>query len=455
MASKSIAIIGGGITGLSSAWLLEQRGYTDITILEASSRLGGKIRTERDQGFLIENGPDALMTSKAGVRDFIKDLGLEEQLIEPKSRQFYVLHKGHLKSVPAGFASMVPADLRSFWKTDLLSWRGKLRLMMERFIKSRNSKKDESLAHFVRRRFGKEVLDKMAEPLFTGVYSAPADQLSIRATFPNFKQMESKYGSITKAVMATRKKQGVPQSSPFRSFKAGMQTLPDTIINQLESTKVFRNTTVSSIHKVGSGYQLHTQHKSVIPVDAMIVTIPSYQAGTLLNSLSPGIEEKLCNIPHATSAIVTLAFNREQVKMDLDATGFLIPSSEKTQLSACTWSSEKWEGRAPEDMVTFRCFFSNIDKGYLQEWPKDDWTKIAENELKNILSIEGNPEKAWFHTWQDAQPQYKMGHLKTLRSIEKALTDYPGIYLAGSPYRGVGIPDCIRQAKEVVEDLQT
>ncbi len=451
---KSISIIGGGITGLATAWFLEQEGYSDITLIEASARLGGKIKTERHGNFLVETGPDAIMSTKPGIMDFIRDLGIEDQLIEPNSRHFYVLHKRQLKPVPAGFASMVPADMSDFRKTSLLSWRGKLRLLMERFVKARDPEKDESLAHFVKRRFGKEVLDKMAEPLFTGVYSAPANQLSIKATFPHFKQMEAKHGSITKAVLANRKKHGLPKGSPFRSFQKGMQTLPDTIESQLKYTKKFYQTSVNHIKQKEGLYQVQTHNNSTIPADDLVLTIPAYKAGSLLEGLIPNLAENFGQISYATSVIATLAFERKAIRNSLDATGFLIPSSEQTKLSACTWSSEKWKGRAPENMATFRCFFSNVDKKELKEKSKAEWIQTAQAELKSIMAIDGEPYKSWLHTWEDAQPQYKMGHLKTLRVIEGQLAYYPGLHLAGSPYRGVGIPDCVKQAWETAMDIQ-
>jgi len=454
MANKPIAIIGGGITGLAAAWHLEQKGFKDITLLEHSNHPGGKIKTEQEDDFIIETGPDALMYTKPGIQEFIKELGLEDQLVAPKSRHFYILHQGELKPVPAGFGSMVPADLTSFLKSDLISWKGKARMLVERFIKPKTDQEEESLAHFVERRFGKEVLDQMAEPLFSGVYSAPANQLSIDATFPHFKQMEAKYGSITKAVMASRKQYGLPKNAPFRSFKNGMQTLPKTLEKQLKVTKLLKNTAVKKIESEGDHYQLTTNHHSTIQIQEILLTIPSQQAAEMLKNLAPSVQPPLQDIHFATSVIVTLAYERSQIDHSLDATGFLIPGSENTQLSACTWSSEKWPGRAPQGYATFRCFFSNIGNQELEAYDEQSWTRLADEELKKILSINAEPSKSWHHVWKDAQPQYKMGHLHTIQQIENHLRSLPGLHLAGSSYRGVGIPDCVKQAREMVDAIE-
>ena len=453
MPDNEVVIIGGGITGLASAWLLEEAGYTRISLLEASGYIGGKIQTDRDSGFLVETGPDALMITKPGVREFIQQLGIEDQLIEPASRQFYILHDGKLQSVPAGFASMVPADMGAFLRSSLISLPGKARMLAERLVPARKHDKDESLAAFITRRFGREVLEQLAEPLFSGVYSAPADDLSIKATFPHFHRMEAQYGSITKAVLNSRKKQGPPASSPFRSFQNGMDTLPSTILNQLKHTQVYRNTPVEKLQKAGSGYILHTP-EGAFETQQLISTIPAYRMAPAIEDLAPAAKEPLEQIAFASSAIVTLAYPRSAVANSLDATGFLIPSPEQTALSACTWSSEKWPDRAPEGYVTFRCFFSNIDPNLIQRRTHDEWRQLADQELKQILTIHGQPNQSWLHTWKDAQPQYKMGHLPNIERLDQQLKAYPGIHLAGSPYRGVGIPDCIRQAQATVKQIR-
>ncbi len=452
MQNSEVIIIGGGITGLTSAWLLEEAGYTNVTILEASDEWGGKIKTDRENGFLIETGPDALMITKPGVLDFIRKLDLEEQLIEPASRHFYILHKGKLQAVPAGFASMVPADLGDFMRSPILSWRGKARMLAERLIRPRDHDKDESLAQFITRRFGREVLDQLAEPLFSGVYSAPADDLSIKATFPHFHRMETQYGSVTKAVLQNRKQNGPPARSPFRSFKDGMDTLPCEIVNQLAHTQVLTNTPVSEIQQAKNGYTVKTV-SARFEATQVISTIPSYQLASATRNMVPLAQKPLEAIDFASSAIVTLAYSRSAVRNDLNATGFLIPKPEQTALSACTWSSEKWPGRAPNGYVTFRCFFSNVDPLLINQRSHEDWQALADEELKKILSLYEQPIKSWLHTWKNAQPQYKMQHLTHIEAIEQALKPFPGFHVAGSPYRGVGIPDCIRQAQATVKQL--
>ena len=452
MLNETVVIIGGGITGLTSAWLLEEAGFRDIHLLEASDYLGGKIKTIRESGFLIETGPDALMVTKPGIRPFLRKLGLEDQLIEPESRHFYILHKGRLQAVPAGFASMVPADIPDFLKSPLLSWRGKARMLAERLVPSRKQNRDESLAAFVERRFGHEVLTQLAEPLFSGVYAAPANDLSIKATFPHFHEMERKHGSITSAVLSSRKQNGPPSSSPFRSFKAGMDTLPYTLFTQLEHTTIWRNTSLVNMQYEGGNFLVETNQET-LKASRVISTIPSYRLAPAIGDMAPNIPEKLQSIPFASTAIVTLAYKREAVPDQLEATGFLIPKPEQTALSACTWSSEKWQGRAPKGYVLFRCFFSNQDPKLLQKRPYEEWENLADQSLKNILNIEQPPTHGWLHTWQEAQPQYKMGHPELIRQIDEALQAYPGFYLAGSPYRGVGIPDCIRQAQSTVEQI--
>lgn len=456
--NKDLIIAGGGITGLTVAYTLEKEGYPgSITLVEVAPKLGGKIDTIEEEGFLVEKGPDGFVSFKPAAMELVKELGLSGEIILPEKSKFYILRNGRLKNVPEGMASMVPKKPGDFLRSSLFSLSGKLRIISEPFIPSRKTEEDESLGEFIRRRFGKEMLVHFAEPLFTGVYATPANQLSLLATFPHFRRMEREYGSITKAILAARKKYGSFSGPVFRSFKHGMKVLPESLEKNLKKTRIKKGVKVEKLQKKGTEYRVRLNDGKELSCSNVVLTLAAVESIRLIGELEPQVSGLAGSFPRSSSVVISLAFKRRQLQMDLDATGFLIPGDEKTNLTACTWSSAKWANRAPGGYMLLRCFFGQLSKEDVERYSDQDWSERAVKELQKLLPVMGNPEKFWVNKWIDAQPQYFKGHLDHVNTMENILEQLPGLYITGSSYRGVGVPDCIDQGKntagKIIQDI--
>lgn len=445
--TKRVIIIGGGITGLTAAYHLQKQPNLQVMLLEKSDRLGGKIGTHRVGEYLVEQGPDSIV-KKPELKALITELGLEDEVIQPKRSRFFIYTKGKLEPVPAGLSSMVPQDMPGFLSTRLLSWKGKIRLGLEALVPARKELGDESFASFIRRRFGNEMLDQLAGPLFAGIHAGEADQMSLEATFPQYKMMEQQYGSITKAVLQRRKQIKGPPPSVFSGFREGIGTLPQRLEERLDRVEVRCNTKVTKLHYFQDRYQVMTETQK-LEADYVVLAVPAPIAAPLLKENNAQVAKLLQTIEFSSSTIATFAVSREQAGMQPEATGFLIPQAEQRVISACTWSSEKWEHRAPNDKLLIRCFIT-------KQWQEiDDETILqkAWEEISHITKLRGEPELRLLQRWPIGQAKYKVGHLELMGEIDMHMKKLPGIFLAGTSYRGSGIADCVRQGKEVAEKI--
>ena len=462
-----VAIVGGGITGLSAAYRLQALASegdrsVEVTLIEAGGRLGGAVGTERtDDGFVIEAGPDSMAAFKEEGLALCRELGLDEEIIQPPSdRTAYVLYDQRFHELPRGAMGFVPtpATMRHFLRSGLFSGRGKLRMGLEPLVPRNATDEDESLGAFVRRRLGTEALERLVEPLFGGIYAADADRLSLQATFPRFAQLEREHGGLIRGAMA----QGRPPSSssggrrpsPFASLRSGLGTLIERLEARLDRTRIVKGQPVRSLDRdANDRYRLHLDDET-IDADRVLLSTPAYVAADLMRALSPQATEGLMEIPYGSSAIVTLAYPESNVAHPLDATGFLVPRTESRAITACTWSSAKWANRAPEGHALVRCFFgrAGAGEGALAQ-SNDDLTETAMREMRELIGARGEPVLTRVHRWERAMPQYEVGHLDKLARIADALAQFPGLEIAGSGYRGVGLPDCIRQGHEAAERL--
>ena len=450
MKNSPIIILGAGITGLSAAWYLEKDGFTDITILEQSPRAGGKIETLHEHGFLVEKGPDSFVITKPYALDLIKDLGLENELIFPKTNKFFILKDGKMVNPPKGLNMMVPTDLPAFLESKFFSWSAKHRILHESVVHTGLQEEDESFADFIVRRFGQEMLDLYAGPLFTGIYATPAEELSLNATFPMFKKMAQQYGSITRAV----KKQPQPSSSnrsTFQGLKNGMQTLSDTLIKKLQHTRIKLNSKVVQLTTDNQQYAIKTEDGDDYITTNLIITLAAQLTENLINSLSPKAAEVLGSFTSSSSRIVTLAYKTDKLTEPLLATGYVSAETEKNYVSAGTWLSSKWEGRAPEGHILLRCFMGKNPGSF--SLTNDQLIHAAHLEISKLLDLTEEPEYYWVQRWDDALPQYKVGHLEKINALKKALSPFTGLLLNGSYMSGVGLPDCINQGMTAAKTI--
>lgn len=442
-----VAVVGGGIAGLATAYEAQKHGLS-VTLID--TRLGGKIMTDTSDGFVIEGGPDSFITQKPWGTALCRELGLELIGTNDDRRKIYILRRGKLHEMPDGLMMVVPTRFWPFVRSPLISWRGKLRMGMDLFIKPRPLNGDESLAHFIQRRLGQEALDVLAEPMMAGIYVADAETLSLQATFPRFMEIEQKYGSLTRGMIAAGKHRPPTKSSLFMTVKDGLQRLVDAL-EQALTGQLLLGRQVRSIDRQGESYRLTCDDGTTLDADVVVLATPAYVSAELVNPFSTELASLLNNIRYVSTATVSLGYQRREVNHLLDGFGFVIPRTEPTRLLACTWTSTKFNHRAPEDSVLLRAFIGGTHHQELVQHPDDKLVEIVREEYRQIMGITATPSIARVFRWHQANPQYDVGHLERVGRMESLCP--PGLYLTGSAYRGVGLPDCIYQGQQTVEKI--
>lgn len=434
------------------------------TLVEADSRLGGKILTEQADGFVVEGGPDSFLSLKPWGVDLCRKLGLEDRLIctNPATRRTFVYSRGRLEELPEGLALGFPTRLGPFLRSGLLSWRGKLRLGAEIFVPRRRGEGDESLGDFFRRRLGNEALERIIEPLMTGIYAGDADRLSIRATFPRFPEMEREHGSLVRSMLGARRrhkaseKREAPRWTPFVTLQGGLSELVQTLSSRLSRVKVCSGRRVRAIRArgEGAGYDVLLEGDSPLAADALVLATPAYDAALLLEPLDDALAGMMRGIPYASTATVTLGYRREGFSHRLDGYGFVVPRIEGRALLASTWSSSKWDHRAPDGSVLIRAYLGGAGREAVLERSDEELVELVRADLRHAMGVTEEPALARVFRWPRAMPQYLVGHLDRLAAIEERLTRLPGVFVAGAAYRGVGIPDCIRDGVGAAERVR-
>lgn len=456
-----IAIIGGGISGLAAAFALEEHrraGVVDYTLYEASPQLGGVLRTERVEGCIVEAGPDSFISEKPWAGDLCRTLGLDDQLIgsNDADRKTYILVRGRLIPMPDGLMFMVPTKILPTGFSPLFSWTTKLRMAQELFHAPRAGEGDESVASLVERHYGAEMVDRLADPLLSGIYGGEAASLSVRAVLPRFTEMERTHGSLSRAMLAARKKIPRPanKSAPplFTSLKNGMQQLVETLAPRLNQLSLITNTPVESIQREGGAWNVSAGSKSD-RFDAVILALPAHAAAKLLSICSPELSAELAAIGYSSSITVGLGYDREVRESLPPGFGFLVPRSEGKRLLAATFVHNKFPHRAPEDHALLRCFFAGSNAENIWQLSDDEIISIVRNELQQILGLRVTPLFARIYKWKSAMAQYGVGHLERLDRIERLRQQLPGLALAGNGYRGIGVPDCVRSGQEAAKQV--
>ncbi|MFN2746988.1 MULTISPECIES: protoporphyrinogen oxidase [Bacillus] len=459
---RKIVIIGGGITGLAAAFYLEKEIKTnglpaEVTLVEASPRLGGKIQTVHKDGYVIERGPDSFLERKQSAPQLVKDLGLEHLLVNNATGQSYVLVNETLYPIPEGAVMGVPTKIGPFLTTGLFSFQGKLRAGMDLLLPASKPQEDQSLGEFFRRRVGGEVVENLIEPLLSGIYAGDIDRLSLMSTFPQFYQTEQKYRSLIVGMKKSRGRQGSQKPAgkkkgQFQTLKTGLQTIVEELEKQLERTKIYKGTKVVKIKHAAGGYSLKLDNGTVLDADAAVVTAPHkavsqmFQDEDWLKGLQKMVSTSVAN--------VALGFPEEAVQMEHQGTGFVISRNSDFSITACTWTNKKWPSTTPEGKVLLRAYVGKAGDESVVEQSDKEMVKIVLDDLKRIMNIEGEPEMSCITRWNEAMPQYHVGHQKRIKEIREGLqTSYPGIFVTGASFEGVGIPDCIDQGKQAVKDV--
>ncbi len=459
---KRIAIIGGGISGLAAAYALEQQrragAEVEYVLYESSTQLGGVLRTEHIDGCVVEAGPDSFVSEKPWAADLARALGLGDQLIgsNDADRKTYILTRGRLVVMPDGLMFMVPTKILPTGFSPLFSWKTKLRMAQELFHPPGAVEHDESVAAFIERHYGAEMVDRLADPLLSGVYGGEAANLSVRAVLPRFAEMERTHGSLGRAMLAARKKMSAGPSNPapslFTSLKNGMQHLAQTVVSRLTPSSLLTGAPVQAIQREAGGWVVSAGLQSD-QFDGLIVALPAPAASQVLRMASPELSAELGGVQYSSSITVGLGYDREVRQSLPPGFGFLVPRSEGRQLLAATFVHNKFPHRAPEDRALLRCFFAGLNAESVWPFADDQIVSIVRNELQQILGLRAEPLFARVYKWKSAMAQYGVGHLDRLDRIERLRQQLPGLALAGNAYRGIGVPDCVRSGRDAAKQL--
>ncbi|MBP1995936.1 protoporphyrinogen oxidase [Paenibacillus eucommiae] len=468
MASKlSIMVIGGGITGLSSAYYLQKRLKAEgveaqLTLVEKGTSFGGKINTLERDGFVIERGPDSFLSRKRPIIDLSLELGLGPELTgtNPQAKKTYILRQGKLHRMPPGLVLGIPTEMTPFMRTGLISPLGKVRAAMDMLLPKGANTADESLGHFLERRLGKEVLERIAEPLLAGIYAGDTYALSVRATFPQFREMERKKRSLILGMMANRKATQaeaadlppIARNSVFLTYRKGLQTLVKALLLALQEVDMRTGESVVSIERKNDQVEVLFDNGRRELVDGVILTSPAYQVPALLSRF-PAANE-LSKIRYVSVANVIMAFDRKDIPFPLDASGFVVPRSEGRTITACTWTSAKWLHTAPEGKVLLRCYVGRSGEEAWMGWDDETLLSKVRGDISELLGIHAEPLFHEITRMPNSMPQYPVGHLELVAEFRKKLDEeIPGLFVTGSGFHGVGLPDCIRQGNEAAQHM--
>jgi len=469
-----IVIIGGGISGLSSAFYMlrqarEARRQLQVTIVDEAPRAGGKIETLRKEGFVIEKGPDSFLARKQAIIDLARELGMEEELtaLNPDARKTYILHQGKLHPMPTGLMLGIPTDLEALQDSELLSEEGKLRVSEELELPACEGDEDESIGSFLERRLGREAVKTLAEPLLAGIYAGELDKLSLRATFPQFRAAELQHGSVIRGMQAGRTaaaaaaaQSDVPEQvrgSVFLTFRGGLSSLVERLEQTLAPDVDFRyGARATAIHKQAehgaAPYEVELSSGQRLAADTVVVTTQGFAAAELLRSLTD--VSALDSVRYVSVANVVLAFDKAQFGQTFDGSGFVIPRTEGRQITACTWTSTKWLHTSPDDKVLLRCYVGRSGAEEFVQWDDAQLTEVVREEVREIMGITAEPLFVEVTRLHHSMPQYAIGHVERMAAFRSRLAEeLPGLWVTGAAFDGVGLPDCIRQGKEAAREL--
>jgi oxygen-dependent protoporphyrinogen oxidase len=468
-----IAIVGGGIAGLAAAYELEKARAAgapiEYTLFEERPRLGGSLVSEIVNGAVLERGPDSFLTEKPAAAELCRELGLGGELIPSNdaARKTYIVARNRLVPLPDGLMFLVPTKLAPTAMTRLFSVRTKMRMALELLLPPRPSDGDESVAALVERHFGREAVDRLADPLLSGIYGGDATQLSAQTVLPRLVEMEAKYGSLTRGMLAAhRKMREFAKTSSnaqnggaavFTALRGGMQQLVDAIASRLDAASVRTATPVSGIEKTAQGWRV-TAGGATEDFDALIMAAPAWAAGELLAPVDAALASELCGIPYSSSITVNLVYDERKIGALPDGFGFLVPSIEGRAMLACTFVHRKFLGRTPPGKAVLRAFLGGMKRGDLLAESDEALIQTVRREMREILGAKtigaaAEPEFAQVTRWRRAMAQYAVGHKASIERVNARLSTLPGLRLAGNAYDGIGVPDCIRLGRKAAKEL--
>ncbi len=462
-----VAVLGGGISGLAAAYSLSRTAGFEIQVFEASHRLGGVLETIHDGKYLIERSADNFATLIPDALELSRDCGLEGELIRPNEggRQAFVLNRGRVLPIPAGFSLMQPTRVGSILATKTLSWRGKMRLLAELWIARKEGDEDESLESFAVRRLGREAFESLVEPIVSGIFTADPSTLSMAATMPQFVQMERTSGGLIRghlrarkldAAAAARKASGA-RYDQFVAPRKGMNSWIAGIASQLPPGCIQLNTPVHGISMLAdqAGWTL-TTNTGPMHFDALVCALPAAKTAALIEKCLPRASQLVASVPYASSAVAAMVVNKREVSGRIDGFGLIVPQREKRASLAISFTSNKYPGRVPDDEILMRVFLGGALRPEVVDMSDEQLLEMATKELREIVGWHGKRAN-WqaIVRWKESMPQYLVGHVARMHELQQSLADFPTLKLCGAAYDGVGIPQCVRRARRVAQELST
>ncbi len=453
MSQDPVVIIGGGISGLATAYFLGKQGVRSV-IVEKTNRLGGLIKTDFMEGCRLEAGPDSFIATKPAVAELAAGIeGLSAQIIgsNDAARQIFIVRDGKLIALPRGMSMMVPGEWAPVLRSSLFSTTTKASFLRELAMKPRTRTEDVSIQDFVQDHFGNEVLQYVADPLLAGVYGGETAKLSAQSVLPRFLEHEREHGSLIRAVRRDRK-ESMHKGSLFLSFQGGMQTLTDAVAGELNTCTKVVHSEACSVERWGSKWRVRLPDEH-LQSEQVVFACPTYAVAALLDGTLPSLASELDTIPYSSAILVTLVYRRSQVAHPLNGFGFLVPQRERQGVAAVTWISTKFPTRTPPELTAIRAFVVGDDALKLMGAPEAVLAEMVEGELRRLMGVDASPVAHVISRWPRSMPQYTVGHEQRRTGIEAHAAEHPGLFLTGNAYSGVGIPDCIRRAKSATEKL--
>ncbi|MFC7391698.1 protoporphyrinogen oxidase [Scopulibacillus cellulosilyticus] len=445
---KRVVVAGGGLTGLSAAYYLQKQAEAlEITLVEASDKFGGKIQTVHQDGFVIERGPDSFLKRKKEALELVEELGLEHEVVSNHTGKSYILKDGELHPIPEGSVMGVPTSIKSLMETKLLSEEGKARALNDLILPKMPAFDDTSVGEFFKYHLGEEMVDHIISPLLSGIYAGNIYKLSLQATQPQFIKVEKESRSLIAGLRAPEN----TNEGKFATLKSGLSHLVDKLAESLNQCSLMTGTKITGIDKQEQHYSLQLSSGQQLLADAVIFTIPHDMTAGLLQA--PYLKNKQAD-PNTSVATVAMAFDEEDVKMDKNGTGFVVSRREPVSITASTWTHMKWPHTTPKGKALVRCYLGKAGDDDIIHRSDDELTQVALENLSTVVNIKKQPHFSVVSRWEQAMPQYPVGHKQWLKDVRGRLQeDYPNVYLAGASYEGVGLPDCIRQGKDAAKHI--
>lgn len=444
-----VAIIGAGIAGLASAYELSRSGASFV-VLEAAERPGGVILSERVDGFTIDAGPDGLLIQKPAAISLCQEIGLGDQLVVTKPpRLAYIVRNGRLHPLPEASVLGIPTRPGPLLRSRLFSWRGKLRMAAEWFVPPRRGDQDESVGSFMTRRFGREATEYLAEPLLAGIHAGDVDRLSLDSLFPRFSEAERRHGSLLRAFRvpaAQSRPTETPSEGAFKSLRGGLSDLVCGLVRSVGPSNVRTGSRVATIDGPGP-FSVRTAGGDTWNARAVVLAIPAFAASAILHARDARLARLCGATPYTSVATVVFAFERVSISHPLNGSGFLVPRSERAGIFGASWLSSKWPGRAPDDHVLIRTFMGGAGDPSALDHTDEELAAQSLAALRPLVAVVGDPIFTRVYRWERANAQHEVGHRDRMKEVELALSQHPGLFVTGSGFRVVGIPDCVADGR--------